>query len=254
MAEAAGRRRSLADTIDLLWSPTSREVGRTGLSVADFIKAAIDVAESDGVEALSMRNIAARLNVRAMAIYSAIPSKQDLIALMVDHAYADVYPQNKGPSVDDWRKGLTEAAVANRSLHRQHPWLLQIASARSLMGPHEARKTELELRVLDGIGLADIEMERALSLVLTHIAQQARLSFQLARERRETGLDDDQWWGEALPVLHRVYDPSQLPLLMRVGTAVSTKKQTPGLQGDFDFGLQRILDGVEALLNQRRRP
>lgn len=252
MEEIAGKRRSLADTIELLWLSPSREVGRTGLSVEDFIRAAIDLAETDGVEALSMRNIAARLNVRAMAIYSAIPSKQDLIALMVDHAHADAYPDGEGPSVDDWRKGLTEAAEANRNLHRRHRWLLEIASARSLMGPHEARKTELELRVLDGVGLADIEMERALSLVLTHVAQQARLTSQLARERRDTGLDDDQWWSEALPVLHRVYDPSQLPLLMRVGRAVSTKKQAPALLSDFDFGLQRILDGIAALLKQRR--
>jgi len=252
MPETHARRRTLSDTIELLWEPHTRVVGRTGRSIGDFISAAIDLAESEGVDAVSMRNIAERLDVRPMAIYSAIPSKQDLIALMVDRAYADTYPSGRGPAVSDWRKGLRAVAKANRNVHTKHTWLLEIAPARSLMGPHEARKTELELRVLDGIGLSDIDMERALSLVLTHASKQARLGSQLLRERRDTGLDDDAWWGEALPGLNRVYDPSHLPLLMRVGSAASVGKKS-SKQSSFDFGLERILDGIEALLKQGPR-
>ncbi|MDH4442228.1 MAG: TetR/AcrR family transcriptional regulator [Rhizobium sp.] len=249
MPDTRARRRTLSDTVELLWAPHTREVGRTGRSVCDFVSAAIDLAESEGVDAVSMRNIAARLEVRTMAIYSAIPSKQDLIALMVDRAYADTYPNGTAPAVNDWRKGLGDVAEANHNVHLKHRWLLDIAPVRSLMGPHEAHKTELELRVLDGIGLSDIDMERALSLVLTHVAQQARFGSQLLRERRDTGLDDDAWWGEALPGLSRVYDPSQLPVLMRVGTAASVGKKT-SKQSGFDFGLERILDGIAALLTQ----
>lgn len=252
MPETHARGRTLSDTVALLWAPHTREVGRTGRSIADFISAAVDLAEADGVDAVSMRNIAARLDVRAMAIYSAIPSKQDLIALMVDRAYADTYSSGSAPAVNDWRKGLGDVAEANRNVHVKHRWLLDIAPARSLMGPNEAHKTELELRVLDGIGLSDIDMERALSLLLTHVAQQARLGSQLLRERRDTGLDDDAWWGEALPGLSRVYDPAHLPVLVRVATAASVGKKTSEQTG-FDFGLERILDGIAALLEHPNR-
>lgn len=249
MAKSQTPRRTLADTVDLLWSSQARGVGRTGLTVGDFITAAVDLVESEGPDALSMRSIASKLNVRAMAIYSVIPGKDDLIALMVDRAYRDIYASGEPPIVGNWRTGLRDVAEANRSLHAKHPWLLQMAPARSLMGPHEARKTDLELRVLDGLGLADADMGRVLGLVLAHVAQQARLDGQLLRERRETGLDDDAWWNEAMPGLARAYDPGQLPVLMRVGAAMTTAKST-SQNTDFDFGLERILDGVAVLLDR----
>ncbi len=237
----------------LLWASHSREVGRTGLTINDFVGAAMDLAREEGVAALSMRGIAMRLNVRPMAMYSAVPSKQDLVALMVDRAYRDCYSDSAVPVAGDWRAGLRQAALANRTLYLKHPWLLELAPARSPMGPHEARKTEFELRALDGIGLSETQMEQTLSLVLAHVAQQARLEAQLLNEKRETGLDDAEWWVETMPVLKRVYDPAHFPLLMRVGAAAgATRQDQSWTQASFDFGLERILDGVAALLGGQK--
>lgn len=250
----AGRDASrLGQTMALLWSSHSRTVGRTGLTVNDFVAAAIDLAAKDGVEALSMRAIAARLGVRSMATYSFAPSKADLTALMVDHTYRDLYSAAP-PRVDDWRSGLRQVAETNRALHLAHPWLQQLQAARSPMGPHEVRKHELELAPLDGIGLSDFEMDQTLAQLLNYAVHAGRMEAQLLAERRDSGLDDGEWWLEAMPVLERVIDPNRFPLTTRVGLAATEARKGQFWSDDaFAFGLERLLDGIALLIEQRKR-
>lgn len=246
-------KRGIAETMSLLWASHSREIGRTGKTINDLVDAAIALVAAGGIEALSVRHVAARLGVRPMAMYTAVPSKQDLVALMVDKAYRDLYPDGHGPSTSDWRAGLREMAAANRSLHLEHPWLDGLLPARSPMGPHETRKHELELRVIDRVGLADHEMDLVLTLVRTHVIQSARMETQLKREREESGLSDSEWWTEALPVAERVFDRKRFPLTVRVGLSLMDDEHPNRWADDiFAFGLERILDGVGATIAARQ--
>ena len=120
---------SLAETIALLWSDHGRPVGRTGRSISDFVAAATELAQASGLEALSMRAIAEKLGVRTMATYNFAPGKAALLALMVDHAYRDVYA-GAVPAAEAWRARLTRVAKANRSLFLANPWLHAARPAR----------------------------------------------------------------------------------------------------------------------------
>lgn len=243
---------SLADTIALLWSDHARPVGRSGLTVNDFVAAATELARTEGLEALSMRTIAGRLGVRTMATYSFAPGKAALLALMVDHAYRTLYPDGPMSSSVGWRNGLTRVAEVNRELFLSHPWLQSARPARSPMGPNEIQKNEIELAVLEGVGLSDFEMDQVLAAVLNHAAHTAALEAQLLAERQRTGLDDPGWWDEAMPQLARVVDPRRFPLTARVGQAATQERQG-AFWGDkaFRFGLERLLDGIEALIAKR---
>ncbi|MEJ2459523.1 MAG: TetR/AcrR family transcriptional regulator [Novosphingobium sp.] len=243
LAKKQTERKPLAVTINLLWADHSQRVGRTGLTLSEFIDAAMELAGEQGAGAISMRNLSSRLGVRSMAIYSVVPGKAELVALMVDRAYRDIYPTGQAPETRDLRMGLRQIADANRRLHDRHPWLLELAPARSLMGPQEARKTELELAVLDGKGLSDLEMEKALSMLIAYVSHRSRLAIQLGIEQANIGLGEAEWWEQALPALKQVYDPLEFPLVMRVANAAIA---SPG--DERDFGLERILDGIEALL------
>jgi len=242
---------SLAETIALLWSDHARPVGRSGLTVNDFVAAATKLARAEGLEALSMRAIATQLGVRTMATYSFAPGKAALLALMVDQAYRDLYPDAL-PHGRDWRRGLTEVAETNHRLFLANSWLLAARPARSPMGPYELEKNETELAVLEGIGLADFEMEQALSAVLVHAAQTAALQSVLLAERQRTGVGDSDWWREAMPQLQRFVDPRRFPLTARVGQATTAARQGEfwGEQA-FRFGLDRLLDGIEMLIAGR---
>jgi len=243
---------SLAETIALLWSDHARRVGRSGLTINDFVAAATALVRAEGLESLSMRTIATRLGVRTMATYSFAPSKAALLALMVDQAYRDLYPAGVLPHGRDWRLGLTRVAEANRGLFLANAWLAAARLARSPMGPYEIQKNEVELAVLEDIGLSDFEMDQTLAAVLNQAAHAAALESGLLAEREKTGLGDLEWWREAMPQLERVVDPHQFPLAARVGQAATAARQGEfwGEQA-FRFGLERLLDGIEALVVAR---
>lgn len=243
---------SLAETIALLWSDHSRPVGRTGRSVSDFVAAATELARASGIDALSMRAIAEKLGVRTMATYNFAPGKAALLALMVDHAYRDLYPADALPAGDGWRKRLTRVAQTNRALFLANPWLHAARPARSLMGPHELMKHEVELGALAEIGLTDIEMDQALAVILNHAAHASALESQLLAERRGSGLEDPQWWVEVMPQLERYADARRFPLTARVGRA-ATAARDGEFWGEeaFGFGLNRLLDGIDVLIRNR---
>lgn len=251
MSPTHSRPRALAETLALLWSSHSREIGRTGLTINDFVDAAISLVQEQGADALSIRNVASRLGVRAMAMYSAVPSRRDLVALMVDKSYRDVYADGQ-PDPSDWRQGLRHIASANWALYERHEWLHALAPARSAMGPYEACKHEVELRVLEGVGLTDFEMDQAMSLVLGHVAQASRINAQLRQERLDSGLNDSEWWLQAMPVFERVYDTARFPLSVRIGTASSAARNGQFWGPEiFEFGLERIIDGIGVLIAAR---
>ena len=124
-----------------------------------------------------------------------------------------------------------------------------------MLGPNVIAKFDRELRAVDGIGLADVEMDSVLTLVLTHVAGTARARLADERVRLHTGMDDEEWWDVNAPLLDRLLDPGAFPVASRVGTASSTQYQgaSDPLHA-LEFGLERILDGVAALVGARRPP
>jgi AcrR family transcriptional regulator len=182
-------------TLGLLWR-VSEKPSRTGLSVDSIVRAAIEIADAEGLDAVSMRRVADRLGVGAMSLYTHVPGRTDLTDLMTDSALGSLYSGIDEPtaSTTGWQQGLRFVAERNWQLYRTHPWLLDAQGARAVLGPHTNDKYEAELRVIDGIGLTDVEMDSVLTLVLTHVAGTARALARFNRVREESGMTDVQWW------------------------------------------------------------
>jgi AcrR family transcriptional regulator len=238
-----------ARSIALLWRTTER-AGRSGLSVDRIVEAAIAVADEEGLGALTMRRVAERLGVGTMSIYTHVPSKAELIDVMLDTVLAEV----TGPDHVDgsWRERLAGIAYDLRALYLRHPWLLQVATARPPMGPNLIAKYEYELRAVDGIGLSDVEMDAVVTLIDGFVHGAVRRAIDAAEVERRTGLSEEQWWYRQAPLLERVLDPARFPLAVRVGTAAGEEHQAAyDPEHAFAFGLQRVLDGIEALVRER---
>ncbi len=233
-------------TLALLWGDDSTRVGRSGLTIADFIAAATALLDETGVGGLSMRAVAERLDVRTMAAYS-FGKKEDLLALVTDRVYRETYASDAEPT--DWRTGLTEVARANRRLILAHPWLPELETPRSLMGPCEMLKRDRELRPLEGTRLTDNDRDRVLTQLLLHVSGTTRVEAALQRERSESGLTDDQWWRVVMPILENLADPKRFPIAARVGLAAQAARngETWG-DATFEFGLERLLDGFATLI------
>jgi AcrR family transcriptional regulator len=247
--EASDPARSLA----LLWGSHSRP-GRSGLTLRAIVTAAIQLADTQGLDAVSMRHVADALEVGTMSLYTHVPGKAELVDLMVDTVYGQLYEDVDAPARQpDWREGLRFIAQRNWELYQKHPWLLQLVAQRPVLGPNGTLKYEAELRPLDGLGLTEVEMDSVLTLLLTHVEGTARAEFNARRAQQESGLTDYEWWAAAEPVLAQVLDPKRFPVASRVGETSSRAYR--GLSDPahaLQFGLERILDGVALLVGQRR--
>jgi AcrR family transcriptional regulator len=239
-----------ARSLALLWRTRERPSRKAELSVDRIVLTAIEVADAEGLDALSMRRIAERLGVGTMSLYTHVPGKAELIDVMLDTAYGEVaWPEDV---TGGWRARLELAARESWRLYKRHPWLSQIGTGRPVLGPNAIARYDHELRALDGIGLTDIEMDSVVSLVAGHVHGAARAAMEAAQAVRRTGLTDEQWWGVSAPHLGMVLDASRYPTAARVGTAAGEAYGAAyDLERGFEFGLQRILDGVAALVLTR---
>lgn len=233
-------------TLALLWRRELGEPQRTRgprqrVSVDRVVDAAIALADESGLEALSMRAVAERLGIGAMSLYTYVESKSQLVDLMVDQVTAEL-----PTDVDDaagWRANLERMARETWSHALRHPWLLYIDTRRAPLGPGITHRYEYQLRCVEGIGLSDLDMDAIIGLVTGFVSGAARAAVDAAR--RDDGRTDEEWWKANLPVLTRVMRDEDFPISGRVGTTVG---ETYGL-GDpnvaFEFGLARVLDGIE---------
>jgi AcrR family transcriptional regulator len=244
-----------ARSIALLWR--RRGEGGSGrgrrptLSAEAIAAAAIAMADEAGLGALSMRALAERLGAGTMSLYTHVPGKGELIDLMVDTVLGEAV----GAAAPDggWRERLEAVARENAALLRRHPWMLDVATVRPPLGPNVIAKYDAELRALEGIGLSDVEMDSVLTLVLGFVHGQARAALDATLVEQRSGLTDEAWWRAQEPVLGEVFDPGRFPVAARVGAASSEAYRGVSDPGHaFEFGLTRVLDGIEALVRSRR--
>jgi len=244
-----------ARSLALLWGSHTRP-GRSGLTVRAIVTTAIELADAHGLESVSMRQVAEQLKVGTMSLYTHVPSKAELTDLMFDTVQGELYADEDEPARQPggWRGGLEFIARRNWELLERHPWLHDVPSGRNTLGPNVTLRYETELRPLDGLGLTDVEMDSALTLVLSHVQATARQAADHRRTQQESGLTDEEWWVATAPLLERYMAglADRFPLASRVGTSAGEEHQAM-LDPDqaLAFGLARILDGIALLIEQR---
>ncbi|MBO2451042.1 TetR/AcrR family transcriptional regulator [Actinomadura barringtoniae] len=238
-------------SLELLWGvePPPRRGPKPKLTAERIATTAIELADAVGLAALSMRRIAEELAVSTMSIYTYVPGKAELVDLMLDRVIGELVPP---PQDAPWRAALEHIAHQNWDLYHRHPWLLEISTGRPPLGPNLLDKYEYELRAVEGLGLTDVEMDSVVALVDGHAESTARTSVHVAQAPQRTGMTEQEWWDKTGPVLAELIEPGAYPLGSRVGTASSIEYQgAVGPRHAFEFGLARILDGIEALISSR---
>lgn len=241
-----------ARSLALLWR-TRERAGRRGkgdLTVDRIVHAAVEIADTEGLTALSMRRVAQRLNVGTMSLYTHVPGKGELVDAMLDTVYGELVDAEPGPGA--WRPRLEAVARQNWELYRRHPWMLQVATGRPVLGPNLMAKYERELSAVDGIGLSDVEMDSVVSLIGGYVEGAARRAVEGSQVEQHTGMTDEQWWTAHAPLLRMFVDGERYPTASRVGTAAGEAHGAAhSPEHDFEFGLERVLDGIDALVVAR---
>ena len=231
-------------SLQLLWGRKERggRGPKPGLTVQQIVDTAIQLADEEGLDALSMRKVADRLGTGAMSLYRYVPSKAELLDLMLDTIHGeDAGHQPTG----HWRPDLEAFARSTRALIQRHPWMVGVTlGQRPPLGPNILTSYDRVLRIIAGIGLKPAEMVATVELVNDYVAGATRVSIESQRVERESGISDVQWWEERSSFWEEYFDPERFPAI----SAVYAEGGYDEPVDSFEFGLQRILDGIEALL------
>ncbi|HEY0453797.1 TetR/AcrR family transcriptional regulator [Actinophytocola sp.] len=244
---AFGGSAAAARSMELLWGtkPPPSRGRKPGMSVDRIVAAAIEVADAEGLDGLSMRRVADALGVGTMSLYRYVPSKAELQDLMLDTVMGEDLPLDLGTG--GWRAGLERLARISLDGYLKHPWLLRTSLTRGAMGPNQAAALDAVLRALDGIGLTGGERMAVVQLVTGYAQGVARQLVDSTRAQQRTGLSDEQFWTELAPLLDGRLTAERFPAL----TELWHKEEFDWVD-PFDFGLRRVLDGVETLVDSRK--
>lgn len=250
-----------------------REIAETGIAIAD----------EQGIDAVSMRNIATRLGVGTMTLYTWVENKEDLIAVMSD-ALADqmLVPE---PMPEDWREALTQIAIATRDVFTNHPWMLSGGRPPGRIGANMLRHVDQSLRAVKELKL-DWELRGSILQAVDNyalgyaIANQRREARQKAHRERDAKDEQAKNYGAAFEKvsearahkarveiattrgaeanaieLRELFESGAAPALVEIFGSPETaleriKGGPPKIETDFDDGLRWMLDGIAAMLDQ----
>jgi len=219
---------------------------KPGLTLERIVATAVAVADAEGLAAVSMNRVAKELRTGAMSLYRYVESKQELLALMIDAAVGEVPPT---PAAGGWRARLERWAWATVRAMRAHPWAANAPVAGPPLAPHAVAWFEDALAALSGTGLTADETPSVILMLSGYVSNHVTVMNQVAQSFLKEG--DAAMRGYA-DTLRALTDAERFPALHAILAAgVFDRADPPDVE--FAFGLERILDGVEALISSRSR-
>jgi AcrR family transcriptional regulator len=246
----------LPASIEAAWGLRGRpgKGPRPGLSLERIVDAAVRVAAAEGLGAVSMSRVAGDLGVSTMALYRYVAAKDELLVLMVDAAGGAPPPP---PAGESWRAGLERWARGYLEVLRRHPWILRVPINSPPVTPNQILWLEDGLRSMRDTGLREDEKASVILLLSGYVRNYATLAADIQAAAAAPGSTTRELSISYGRILARVADPERFPAVHAVisaGAFDDADEDAPGMEDEFAFGLERVLDGIEALVRTRRRP
>lgn len=223
----------LPRVLRLLWEPDAAPRRARGLTRDAIVAAAIELADTDGLAALSMARLAERLGCGTMSLYRHVANKDELVTFMLATGPG---PPPSAPERADWRAALTHWADELWGVYHRHPWILQTAAAGLPADPGQLAWLDAGLATLSGTALTEREKLSAVIAVLIF----TRGSAALAIEGRE--VDDSEYPA----LLRRLVTPARFPALAAAIDAGVFDQPDDDPKTEFRSGLSQLLDGIAA--------
>ncbi|GAA4231350.1 TetR/AcrR family transcriptional regulator [Actinomadura meridiana] len=237
----------LPASIEAAWGVRGRTPPgpRPGLTLERIVAAAVEVASTDGLAAVSMVRVAKELGVSTMALYRYVAAKDELLDLMVDAATGPP-PVHEQADPEQWRPGLSLWARDYLAVLRRHPWILQVPIPGPPIAPNQIAWLERGLTQLRGTGLTESEKLSVIMLLGGVVRNWASLAAGIHAA------------GDQRPPIHyasalaRLIDVRRFPAVSAALAAGAIDDDQDDADAEFAFGLDRVLDGVDTLT--RRNP
>jgi AcrR family transcriptional regulator len=214
------------------------------LSRDRIVRAAIAIADAEGLTSVSLRKVGAALEAGPMRLYSYVATKEELLDLMVDAVYGEM--ASAGPIRGDWREALRSIAHRTRQAAGAHKWFIDLLGGRPHLGPNALAHLEASLAALsDTPGFEDIDaVMLAVGTVNAYVIGAIRSEANELRAERESGLDQTEWQRTSGPYIERMIATGRFPTLAKVVRDATHPRPDVA----FEHGLDCVLDGIAARL------
>jgi DNA-binding transcriptional regulator YhcF (GntR family) len=227
-------------------TPKSRDVD-AGPTRDDVVRTAIRVADAEGLAAVSMRRVAAELDVATMSLYRHVSGKDELLLLMADAVFGEEPPVEDGL---DWRAAMESMGRALWTLCRRHPWIARITSfTRPMLAPNGMAHTEGAMRALDGLGL-DLSTRLYLVIALTGFVIGTAVNLEAEIEaQHDTGVSSDEWMHAQESAFNAIVASGRFPLMTALAAQPDFDVHLDPL---FELGLKLMVDGLAAFIAEQQ--
>jgi AcrR family transcriptional regulator len=218
------------------------------LTVDSVVAAAVQMADSDGLAATSMARLATALGVGTMTLYSYVPSRAELVDLMVDEVLTRrTLPAPGEPRPADWQDQVRLYADRTRAMYAEHPWLAQVSTVRPPIGRGMLAEREYVLSTVSGLGLPIDRVNTAAVTIQAFVTAAARGAAESAELRRVTGQSNDAWWLERNQLWEDWFDVERHPAMTNLWNAGGFDRGPDEQATDaYAYTLDLLLSGIEA--------
>ncbi|HEY2636517.1 MAG TPA: TetR/AcrR family transcriptional regulator [Solirubrobacteraceae bacterium] len=231
------------------WDPAAlpRRAPRPAVSREAIVRAGLDIVDTEGIDALSMRKVAQALGIGTMTLYTHVANKDELLDLMDDEVMGEVLLPGAVP--EDWREALTEIGRRTAQALLDHEWVAAAMHRRPLPGPNALMHVEQSLAAVEPLGLDAATAGEVLSIVDDYVMGFALRTIASRQWRWEEGEAPSPVMGEQPAYLRRLLQSGDFPRLWK---ATADNGFEPPREDRFERGLQWLLDGIEAALARGR--
>lgn len=250
-----GDSKDTRNRLELLWGAGQRHSRgpRPKLSLERIAATAVEIADADGLGAVSMQRVAKELGYTTMSLYRHVHDKEQLIEVMLDHGAGEPPPtEDDGP----WRAAIEAWVRALWQLYTQHPWMLRVQISAPPLGPGQLSWLEAALRPLARSGLTDAELVPVATILLGMVRQFALLATDMMDSREQLGVSTAEAEAGYESTLRRFVTADRFPTLAGLidgGIFQPSGLADSGIGLDLEFGIQRLLDGIESYVESRNR-
>jgi AcrR family transcriptional regulator len=217
------------------------------LSRDQIVSAALHLLDAEGMAALSMRKLGARLNAGATSMYTHVANKDELTELVVDQVFGEIDP----PAVDDpdgWHTAITRCAHSMRSTLLRHPWIVSVLGEAGMayLGPNMMRLTEALLAAFEEAGFSLEAAEQAMNTVVAYVVGISTSEAAWLTTLARSGQTEQEWADRLLPAAEQAVQG--YPRLRKLYAAQRDQDLARNRDDDFDTGLECVLHGLAARL------
>ncbi|WP_430780881.1 TetR/AcrR family transcriptional regulator [Actinoplanes sp. G11-F43] len=241
----------MPDFTDSVWTrPARTRTGQPTLSREQIVRSAIELLDAEGATGLSMRRLGARLGSGATSLYWHVATKDDLLELAVDEVMGEVYVPEAGDA--PWRVGISVMANGIRSMLLRHPWVIGLLGVRPTIGPNVLRMSNRTVALFSAAGFRGPDLSHASSLITAHVIGSATTEAAVASAVRRSGQPAADLRASLQPYMEKVAREHPEYDSWRQEDGVAEMRPDEVFAQSFEFGLERILDGLDLWLAAQR--